>query len=47
MDIQEILHFADDLVFAHTGKHLDKNQQLIIEGVWQNNSYEEIAKNVI
>jgi len=43
MDIKEILHFADDLVFNYTGKHLDNTQQLIIEGVWQNKSYQEIA----
>ncbi len=42
MDIQEVLKVADDLVFNHTGKHLDDLQKTILEGVWQGKKYSEI-----
>ena len=35
MEIQDVLKFADRLVFNHTGKHLDDLQTSIIEGVFQ------------
>ena len=43
MDINEILQFADELVFVQTGKHLDDIQDTIIKGVWQGQTYEKIA----
>jgi len=43
MSVTEILQFADDLVFAHQGKHLSDLQKLILQGVYQGKTYEEIA----
>lgn len=39
----EILQFADQLIFAKKGKHLDDLQESIIKGVWDGRSYQEIA----
>ncbi|MGB3533093.1 MAG: NB-ARC domain-containing protein [Microcoleaceae cyanobacterium] len=44
MDIQEVLGFADELVFAKTGKHLSDLQSSILRGVWQSQKYFEIAE---
>ncbi len=44
MDIQEVLQWTDDQVFAKTGKHFDSLQKLILEEVWQGKKYTEIAK---
>ncbi|NEP38069.1 MAG: ATP-binding protein [Okeania sp. SIO2G4] len=44
MTITEILQFADRLVFAHRGKHLDDIQETVIKGVWQGKTYENIAQ---
>ncbi|MCC3504829.1 MAG: ATP-binding protein [Microcoleus sp. PH2017_19_SFW_U_A] len=43
MDVKEVLQFADELVFAQTGKHLDDIQETVIKGVWQGQTYETIA----
>ncbi|MEZ2231047.1 NB-ARC domain-containing protein [Microcoleus sp.] len=43
MDAQEILNFADDLVFANTGKHLEPLQQSILRSAWQGQKYSKIA----
>ncbi|MCC3470691.1 MAG: ATPase [Microcoleus sp. PH2017_15_JOR_U_A] len=43
MDAQEILNFADDLVFANTGKHLEPLQQSILQNAWQGQKYSKIA----
>ena len=43
MDVKEVLQFADELVFAQTGKHLDDIQGTVIKGVWQGQTYETIA----
>jgi hypothetical protein len=43
MDAQEILNFADDLVFDHTGKHLEPLQQSILRSAWQGQKYSKIA----
>ena len=45
MDIQEVLGFADELVFARTGKHLSDLQSSILRGVWQGQKYFEIAES--
>lgn len=39
----EILQFADRLIFAQTGKHLDDVQKSVITGVYQGKTYDEIA----
>ncbi|MTJ49572.1 hypothetical protein [Dolichospermum sp. UHCC 0259] len=44
MDVNEALQFADQLVFEHTGKHLDGIQKAVVEGTWQRDTYEDIAK---
>ncbi|HBL11390.1 MAG TPA: ATPase domain-containing protein [Cyanobacteria bacterium UBA11162] len=43
MNVKEVLQFADELVFAQTGKHLDDIQETVIKGVWQGHTYEKIA----
>ncbi|XZN98764.1 MAG: NB-ARC domain-containing protein [Microcoleus sp.] len=43
MDSQEILNFADDLVFANTGKHLEPLQQSILRSAWQGQKYSKTA----
>ncbi len=43
MDVEEILKFADNLVFAKTGKHLDNVQEAILIGAWQGQKYPKIA----
>lgn len=45
MDIEEVLKWTDEEILAKTGKHLDSLQKSILEGVWQHQNYEEIAKN--
>jgi len=45
MTTEELLQWADDLVFAKTEKHLDSVEMAILEGTWQGLKYEEIAKN--
>lgn len=43
MSITEILQFADQLVFSHTGKHLDHVQKAVVKGVWEGQTYAEIG----
>ncbi|MFB2981498.1 NB-ARC domain-containing protein [Microseira sp. BLCC-F43] len=45
MDIQEVIKWTDEQVLFNTGKRLDSLQKSILEGVWQHQNYEEIAKN--
>jgi DNA replication protein DnaC/DNA-directed RNA polymerase specialized sigma24 family protein len=42
--LQDVLDFADDLVFEKTGKHLTDLQQAVIKGAYQGKSYAHIAK---
>jgi hypothetical protein len=44
MDVQELLMFADGLVFAKTGKRLDDLQRTVVRGAWQGKTYPQIAK---
>jgi hypothetical protein len=44
MDIEEVLEFADRLVFAMAGKHLDSLQKAILRGAWEGQKYREIAE---
>ena len=46
MNVTELLHFADELVFAETGKHLNNLQKAVLQGILQEQDYEAIAKNV-
>ncbi|MEG3876463.1 hypothetical protein QT972_03635 [Microcoleus sp. herbarium7] len=44
MDVKEFLRFADDLVLAKTGKHLNNVQRAVLLGSWQDKKYPEIAE---
>jgi len=46
MDVEEILKFADNLVFAKTGKYLDNVQKAILWGTWQDQKYAKIAEEL-
>jgi len=46
MDVEEILKFADNLVFAKTSKHLDNLQEAILRGTWQDQKYPKIAEEL-
>lgn len=43
MDIAEVLKLADELLFTHTGEHLDHLQETILKGTLQNQKYAKIA----
>ncbi|WP_354634962.1 NB-ARC domain-containing protein [Planktothricoides raciborskii] len=45
MNLKEMLHFADRIVFDRTGKHLDDLQEAVLRGTVQRKTYKEIAKN--
>jgi NB-ARC domain len=44
MTVTEILQLADELVYAKKGKHLDDLQESIIKGLWEDQTYQEIAQ---
>ena len=46
MNVEEILKFADDVVFAKTGKHLDNVQEAILRGTWQDQKYPKIPEEL-
>jgi hypothetical protein len=43
-DVQSLIATVDDLIFSHTGEHLDDLQQAILEGAFDYQKYAEIAK---
>ena len=43
MDLKEVLKFADELIFANRGQHLDDLEQAILRGAFQNQKYSKIA----
>jgi hypothetical protein len=45
MDVNEMLKFADEIVFKNRGKHLDDLEQAILRGVWQNEKYSKVAED--
>ncbi|MEA5500018.1 NB-ARC domain-containing protein [Limnoraphis robusta Tam1] len=45
MDLQKAIDWTDDLVFAKTGRHLDSLQRAILEGTWQNQTYQQVAED--
>jgi hypothetical protein len=45
MDIQEVVNWTNQQVFAKTGKHLDSLQKSILEGIWEHQDYQSIAEN--
>jgi hypothetical protein len=46
MNVTELLHFADHVVFTQTGKHLNNLQKEVLQGVWNDEDYEKIAETV-
>ncbi|MFB8797380.1 MAG: NB-ARC domain-containing protein [Microcoleus sp.] len=45
MNLKEMLKFADALVFAKTGQHLDDLQEAVLKGTLQRETYKAIAKD--
>jgi len=45
MNLKEMLKFADEIVFAKTGQHLDDLQEAVLRGTLQRETYKEIAKD--
>ncbi|MEG4809214.1 ATP-binding protein [Microcoleus sp. F8-D3] len=45
MDIAEILKLADELLFAHSGQHLEHLQETILKGTLQGQKYAKIASD--
>ena len=43
MDIQEVIEWTEERVFAKTGKHLDSLQKTILEGTLENRTYQQVA----
>lgn len=43
MTVTEALQLIDQLVFKHTGKHLNDLQKNVVQGLWQGQTYSEIA----
>ena len=44
-DVYSLVSTVDELIFSHTGEHLDDLQQAILEGALDYQKYAEIAKN--
>nr|WP_286826343.1 AAA family ATPase [Microcystis sp. LSC13-02] len=45
MDIQTLLEWTDKQVLEKTSKHLDSLQESILQGIWEHQDYEKIAKD--
>ncbi len=45
MNLKEMLHFADKIVFEKTGQHLDDLQEAVLRGTLQRETYKHIAKD--
>ncbi|MEZ2229798.1 MAG: NB-ARC domain-containing protein [Microcoleus sp.] len=45
MNLKEMLKFADEIVFAKTGQHLDDLQDAVLRGTLQRETYKQIAKD--
>ncbi|MGA9379626.1 MAG: ATPase, partial [Phormidium sp.] len=45
MELQEILRFADEMVFTKTGKHLDDLQEAILREALQGHKYAKVAQD--
>jgi hypothetical protein len=45
MNLKEMLHLADKIVFEKTGQHLDDLQAAVLRGTLQRETYKEIAKD--
>ncbi len=45
MNLKEMLKFADEMVFAKTGQHLDDLQETVLRGTLKRETYKKIAKD--
>ena len=45
MDIAAVLKLADELLFTHTGEHLDYLEETILKGTLQDEKYAKIASD--
>ena len=45
MNLTEMLHLADKIVFEKTGQHLDDLQDAVLRGTLQHQTYKQIAKD--
>lgn len=45
MDVNKMLQFVDKLVLEQTGQHLNDVQKAVVEGTWNRQTYDDIAKN--
>ncbi|MEA5577644.1 NB-ARC domain-containing protein [Anabaena sp. UHCC 0451] len=43
MNITELLQFVDQVVQKHTGEHLDDLEKSVLKGLWQGQTYNQIA----
>ncbi|CAD5964960.1 putative WD repeat-containing protein alr2800 [Planktothrix tepida] len=46
MNVTEVLKMVDELAFQQTGKHLNNLQKNVVRGLWQDQSYSEIASEL-
>ena len=44
-NVEDVLEWADHLIFAQTGEHLTPIQEAILTGVWDRKKYPQIAKD--
>jgi signal recognition particle GTPase len=44
-NIEDVLQWADNLIFDKTGEHLTSIQEAILTGVWQRQKYPQIAQD--
>ncbi|MEG5138783.1 MULTISPECIES: NB-ARC domain-containing protein [unclassified Microcoleus] len=44
MNLKEMLHLADNIVFEKTGQHLDDLQEAVLKGTLERETYKHIAK---
>ena len=45
MNLKEMLHLADNIVFEKTGQHLDDLQEAVLKGTLQHETYKHVAKD--
>jgi hypothetical protein len=45
MNLEEVLKFADEIIFTKTGQHLDDLQEAVLRGTLQRETYKQIAKD--
>lgn len=46
MNLEEVLKFADEIIFTKKGQHLDDLQEAVLRGTLQREKYKQIAKDL-